>query len=639
MISEKYQVSFAQQTNHNTQSNLFDQMSQQQQPQQRPPNILLIVGDDFGYADIGSFGSQISTPNLDTLAKEGKILTNYHTNPVCSPARVSLLTGVDHHIGGIGTMAETIVPNQIDKPGYETYINNNVVTVAELLRDGGYHTYMSGKWHLSGTHDQNGTLPSDRGFEKSLTLLGGGATHFKSFPSPPVEKVTFAEDGKIIPRPGNDTTYSNDLYADKMIRYIKNDSSDGKPFFAYLSFQVAHSPFQAKEGTIAKYDKIYNVGWDELRKQTFEKQKGLGFWPANMPLPERIPPNQPWTELTQEQKDYAIRILATHAAMIEDMDHAIGKVIQVLKETGQYDNTLIIFISDNGSSDPSPMLNIPSSTRTDSPMAVYLRTVNNSLSNIGNASSIINYGAWGSFSTISPLSGYKTTEYEGGTRAPFVIKEPVSSPSSNSSSSNSMVSTNQKIIKAFTFVNDLTPTILDYAGIKHPGITYNGHPVHPIMGKSLKPLLNGTVDRVYGKDEIVADEMFNNSAVYMGDWKATKHMPPVGDGKWQLFNLTNDPGQNHDVSSQHQDILQKMIVGYDSYAKDVGVVPPLGQKFYNLLLVSTPPLNQSQVTIDSKNISPANFTNPIQSTNASQIQNTNASEIPSQEEIQSLLDS
>jgi arylsulfatase len=204
-----YQTAFAQ-TQQQQQQQQLSSSAQLQQQHQRPPNILLIVGDDFGYSDIASFGSVISTPNLDALAKEGKILTNYHTVPVCSPARVALLTAVDHHIGGIGTMYELIAPNQIGMPGYETWINHRVVTVAELLRDAGYHTYLSGKWHLSGDHFEKGSFPSDRGFEKSLTLLNGGANHFNGYPNPPIEKITFAENGKIIPRPGNKTLYSND---------------------------------------------------------------------------------------------------------------------------------------------------------------------------------------------------------------------------------------------------------------------------------------------------------------------------------------------------------------------------------------------------------------------------------------------
>lgn len=567
-----------------------------QSPDKRP-NILMIVGDDFGYSDIGAFGGEIATPNLDGLAKDGKILTNYHTVPVCSPARVELLTGVDHHIGGIGSMYELIAQNQVGKPGYETWINNRVVTVAELLKDAGYHTYLSGKWHLSGNHDQNGTFPSDRGFERSLTLLGGGANHFNDFPEAPLEKITFAEDGKIIPRPGNKTLYSNNLYTDRMMEYIKN-TTDGKPYFAYLSFQVAHSPFQSPQEDIAKYDKTYQIGWDKIREQRFEKQKELGIWPHDMKLPDRIPPNEPWTNLSAEQQDYASRILAIRAVMIEDMDKNIGRLIQMLKDSGQYDSTLIMFTSDNGTSEPAALLNIKFTTVSPN-MASFVEGVNNTLSNLGNGTSVINYAAWGAESSASPFSGYKTTEYEGGTRVPFIVKE----PGSSSQGSN----TAAKIIKAFAFVQDITPTVLEYAGVKHPGSVYNGHLVHHIMGKSLGGLFNGTVDRVYGENEILAEEMFNNSAVWMGDWKAIRHEPPMGDGKWQLHNLADDPTETVNLADKNPYILQKLISAYEKYAQEVGVVIPRGQAFIDTAS-GTPPVNQSQVTIRSVDITPEKFT-------------------------------
>lgn len=565
------------------------------------PNIMLFIGDDFGYSDISAFGGEISTPNLDALANDGKILTNYHTVPVCSPARVSLLTGVDHHIGGIGSMYELIAQNQIGQPGYETWINDRVVTVAQLLNDAGYHTYLSGKWHLSGDHFQNGTWPYDKGFEQSLTLLNGGANHFNLFPEVPLEKITFADNDKIIPRPGNKTLYSNELYTDRMLEYLKN-TTDGRPFFAYLSFQVAHSPFQSPQELVAKYDKINSIGWDQIRQDRFEKQKELGFWPANMTLPDRIPPNQPWTELSEEQKDYASRILAVRASMIENMDQNIGRVTQYLKDTGKYDNTLIVFVSDNGTSEPGPLLSLKFSSAAAGPvMENFVKNVNNTLPNLGNGSSVFNYAAWGSMTSDAPFSGFKTSEYEGGTRVPFIFKEPGVSLDSSSSQMN------PKIVRAFAYVNDLTPTFLEYAGVQHPGSIYNGIHVHPIMGKSLKSLFNGSSDYVYEPNEIVADEMFNNSAVYMGDWKAIKHEPPMGNGKWLLHNIATDPSELVDLSTKYPEIIQKMIKAYEKYVQDVGVVIPRGQTYYEALASAAPPLNQSQVTISSADIIPQQF--------------------------------
>ena len=204
------------------------------------PNILLIMGDDLGFSDLGSFGSEIATPNLDALENEGKILTNYHTNSVCSPARVAILTGVDNHIGGIGTMYENIAPNQVGQPGYETYINDRVVTIAELLRDVGYNTLMSGKWHLSGKGLQNGSTPYDRGFEDVFTVFSSGAQHFNGDPYYYGGHPIFMRNNTEVPRPDNGT-YSNDLYTNIMLDQIKKYQGDGKPLFMYLSYQVAHS--------------------------------------------------------------------------------------------------------------------------------------------------------------------------------------------------------------------------------------------------------------------------------------------------------------------------------------------------------------------------------------------------------------
>jgi arylsulfatase A-like enzyme len=377
------------------------------------PNFLLIMGDDFGYSDIGAFGSEISTPNLDALAKDGKVLTDYHTAPTCSPARVAFLTGVDWHVGGIGTMYELIAPNQVGKPGYETYINNRVVTVEELLRDAGYNTMQSGKWHLSGHGHQPGTTPYDRGFSNALTLLEDGSNHFNNLPYVPGWSVTFTANATDTPRPENGT-HDAKMYTDQLLGFFKKTESEKKPFFAYLAFQVAHSPFMAPTELVDKYDKIYSsAGWDKIREQRFEKQKELGFWPSNMKDPGRLPPNVVWDSLTSDQKAYAARVLAVHSAMIEYMDQNIGRVIQHLKDTGQYNNTFIMFTSDNGSSEPFEIALFQYASGFDPTHAKqFVARINNSLSNLGNPNSDFNYGAWGTYVAVSPLSGFKTSVYD-----------------------------------------------------------------------------------------------------------------------------------------------------------------------------------------------------------------------------------
>jgi arylsulfatase A-like enzyme len=526
------------------------------------PNILVIMGDDLGFSDIGSFGSEISTPNLDAIANEGKILTNYHTHPVCSPARVSFLTGVDNHIAGIGTMYENIAPNQVGKPGYETYINNRTVSIADMLRDANYQTLFSGKWHLSGDGWTKGTTPYDKGFEDVFVLLESGSQHFNGDPYYAGGHSTFVSNDTQVPRPENGT-YSNEMYTNIMLDKIKNHQADGRPLFMYLAFQVAHSPFQGPAELIKKYEGVYDVGYDKIREQRFEKQKELGIWSNDTKLPERLPTTPTWGSLSTDEKATRAKILAAHAAMIEDMDTNIGKVINYLKDIDQYDNTLIIFTSDNGSSEPIEMRNL--ATVEVEEANKFFDTFNNTVPNIGNADSLVNYADWGAGAAVSPFSYFKTTQGEGGVRPPLVIKAPGTSNQ-----------TAPDIIDAFAHVNDITPTMVEYAGAKYPGSTYDGHEVHPIMGKSLKPLLEGEVVQVYADDEPISQEMFNNTAVWMGDWKAVRNWQPVGDGQWHLFNITADIGENTDLAIQYPEILEKLISDYDKYAKDVGVVVPSG---------------------------------------------------------------
>jgi arylsulfatase A-like enzyme len=568
------------------------------------PNFLVIVGDDFGYSDIGAAGSEISTPNLDALTKDGKILTNYHTAATCSPARVSLLTGVDYHIGGIGTMFENVAPNQVGKPGYETWINDKVVTVAELLRDAGYHTLLAGKWHLSGQSIHPGTAPFDRGFEKSFTLLGDGANHFNDREYIPGWPVIFQENNKVVPRPGNNTVYSAELYTNKLIDYVNSTYKDGKPLFMYLAYQEAHTPFQAPRDNIMKYYNMYkSMGWDKIREQRFEKQKELGYWSSNTTQPARLPPNVKWDSLSQDQKNYAATVLAVHAAMIEQLDKNVGRMINYLKSIGKYDNTFIMFSTDNSSSEPIEILGFKYASGVDLAKGrAEIHSVNNSLNNLGNANSDFNYGAWGTYTSVSPFSGWKGSQFEGGTRFPLLVKMPNTVSSSSPSTTNTSTSSSKtNLVKSFAFVNDITPTILDLAKVSHPD-TYKGRPVHAMMGKSLVPILTGATDKVHSDNEPIAMELFNATSVRMGDWKAL--IDQASPGKWKLFNVATDIGEDNDLSAQHPDILQKMIAAYQKYSKDVGVIIPKGASFERATKALTPINNSAQVTIILKDMIP-----------------------------------
>ena len=308
----------------------------------------------------------------------------------------------------------------------------------------------------------------------------------------------------------------------------------------------------------------------------------------SLPVPH-LPPIQPWNTLSPIQKDFAAKILAVHAAIIENMDKNIGKLIQYLKNTGQYDNTIIVFTSDNGTSEPFEMSQFKYASGVDLADAKqFISTKNNALSNLGNQNSDFNYGPWGPYVTATPFSGFKTSFYEGGIAVPFIVKPAKWMMSSLPSSS---------FVRGYAFVNDVAPTIYQIANVTYLA-SYHGHALHPLMGRSLVPLIEGKVDNVYAPNEPQGAELFNQTAVRMGDWEAihdtgntSLNLYPNGTDVWRLYNLGSDPGEQKNVAAQHPDILKKMVAAYPVYAKNVGVVIPRGAAYANAATHVFPPIS------------------------------------------------
>lgn len=512
------------------------------------PNILLVVADDVGYSDLGAYGSEIATPNLDQLAQDGQLYTNFHVSPTSSPTRSMLLTGVDNHQAGLGNMGEVLASNQKGKPGYEGYLNHNVVTVATLLRDRGYNTFMVGKWHLGKSKD---LLPSARGFDKTFILAGGGADHFQELPLGPHEPhVNYFADGKPVHLPKN--FYSTNFYTQKMIDFIGQDRKDGKPFFAYVSYTAAHTPLQVPQKYIQQNINEYAGGWDKIRQQRFARLKQLGIIPETTILPPR-PKNIPaWNTLTPQQQKYQAKKMAVYAGMMENLDENFGKLIQYLKKTGQYDNTIIIFISDNGA-EATDYAHIPLFAKW------YQKHKNNTYENIGNPGSSVDPGPGWAMLSNAPLKQFKGVVTEGGIRVPCIISWPGR--------------IKPGIKKAFGTVTDITPTLLNVANVKQPNDQYKGHKIYPIIGLSMVPYMKGEVPYIYKSTQFIGFELFGNSALFHGDWKILKLRPPYGNNKWQLYNIMSDPSEQIDVARQHPELLQQMINEYQQYVKNVGLVP------------------------------------------------------------------
>ncbi|TDP88026.1 arylsulfatase [Aquabacterium commune] len=522
------------------------------------PNILLIVADDLGFSDIGAFGGEIDTPNLDALAREGLRLTDFHSGATCSPTRSMLLSGVDHHLAGIGSMAELTVPEQQGKPGYEGYLNDRVVPFPQLLRQAGYHTLMAGKWHLGLTEERS---PAARGFEKSFALLRGADDHVaqpwntRIDPAQPL----YREDGRLTTVPAD--FYSSNFYADKLVSYLQATQGDGKPFFAYLTLTAPHWPLQAPADAIAKYEHRYEAGYDALRAERIARQKSLGILPKDFqPAPAlNVFPN--WGKLTVAQQKQEARRMAVYAAMVDVMDQNIGKVIRQLKASGQYDNTLIVFISDNGA-EGANVADRASAIPRD-----------NRLANIGKASSYVSYGPnWAQIGAL-PYSLFKGYSREGGTTVPTIVRYP--SALAKGKQPRGAVG---GVSRVPGHVTDIAPTLLQLAGVAYPE-KLGQQPAPALQGRSLLPVLSGQVTELSERFD-KGWELFGQKAYRQGDWKVVYSVPPFGTGDWQLYNLKNDRAEQRDLAAQHPEKLAELKAAYAAYVHRNGVqeVPRLAER-------------------------------------------------------------
>lgn len=523
----------------------YNQQSQKQIVEPRP-NILLIVLDDVGYSDLGSYGSEINTPNINRLAKEGMLFSNFYASPSCSTTRAMLLTGNDAHQAGLGTMYEKLKPLQQGKPGYEGYLNDRVVTVASLLGDAGYSTYMSGKWHLGLEPDQG---PKARGFQKSFALLGAGSSHFDQSGIRIARVASYQEDGEPVNLPDN--FYSTDYFTDKLISYLDQDS-DQRPFFAYLAYTAAHWPLQAPAEDIARYMGRYDEGFDSLYHSRLQSMKRLGLVPEEQQESIYLPGNDGWQDLSEEGKARRAKEMAIYAAMIDRVDQNIGRLIAYLEQQGQLDDTLILLLSDNGS--------MGNSLQRE-PYLYWLEKADNSFENMGLKDSYLylHYG-WGRVSN-APFKGIKLHVNEGGLRVPALAWYPKHIAAK--SRSDELLS-----------VMDVTPTLLELAGTQHPGNRYGERDIFPMMGRSMLPVLTGAKQYVREPSDTIAWETWGERVIMSREWKAMMAPAPYGNGSWQLFNLQDDLGESTDQSATKKDKLRELVGKWDDYAQDVGVVLP-----------------------------------------------------------------
>ena len=515
------------------------------------PNIVFILADDLGYSDIAPYGSEISTPSLNALAGQGVRFTNYHTAANCAPARAMLLTGVNNHRAGVPNIPEMLAPEQKVHPHYQGVLGDNVVTVATLLEGAGYRTYMAGKWHLG---MEPGKRPSRRGFQRTVAMMDSGADNWEQRPYLPIyETANWFADGQRFTLP--EDFYSSRFVVDKMIEFIETDRATDKPFFAYLPFMAVHMPVQAPQEFTDRYREAYQGGWHALRQRRLERAIALGIVPAGTTMVE-MPTTDDWDALSDERKRYEAKRMAVYAGMIEAMDFHIGRLIAYLKQTGEYDNTIFIFTSDNGSE----------ASGAADPHSFRNRQLARSL---GYHLDYDRLGLKQSYNTISPsfasasaspLAYFKFYTGEGGMRVPLLI-------------AGEGVANKGGIIHSFAWATDITPTILALTGVQAPRQRYGGRPVEPISGRDLTGVLKGLSGGAYAETDYVGYELTDHAALFKGDYKIVVNQPPLGDGRWRLFNLIKDPGETVDLSAAQPARFQQMLSDYERFRRDNGVVP------------------------------------------------------------------
>ena len=507
---------------------------------QEKPNVVIFLVDDMGYSDIGCYGGEIMTPNLDKLASTGVRFTQFYNTSRSCPARASLMTGLYQHQAGIGQMSED--PGTFKKEtqrdindwgseGYQGYLNRNCVTIAEVLKENGYHTYMAGKWHL-GMHGQE-KWPLQRGFERFYGILAGAASYLR-----PEGGRGLMLDNEHLPAPES-PYYTTDAFTDHALQFV-GEQKDDKPFFLYLAFNAPHWPLQAKEEDIQKFTKLYrSKGWDKIRQERYNRMQKMGIIDKNVGFAEWE--NRSWDELTEKEKDESAYRMAVYAAQVHCVDYNVGKVIDYLKKTKQLDNTLILFLADNGAC-AEPYLELGGGKQED---------INNPACN-----NMPSYGrAWAQTSN-TPFRKYKCRSYEGGISTPLIF-----------SWNKKLGNRHGNLCTIPGYLPDIMPTVLEATGAAYPETYHGGNKIHPLVGTSLFPAITEKVPSLH---EYMYWEHQGNRAIRYGNWKAIRDEAGT---EWELYDIVKDRTEKNNLASQHPDVLKKLRNEWEYWAIKYNVLP------------------------------------------------------------------
>ena len=512
------------------------------------PSIIVILADDMGFSDIGCFGGEINTPNIDRLAAGGLRFTQFYNTARCCPTRASLLTGLYSHQAGMGHM----VTNR-GQPGYRGRLNDSCVTIAEPLRAAGYRTMLSGKWHVSPFNYEadvapdRATWPRQRGFDWFYGTIDGGGSYF--YP-----QSLMRDNTRIKPQiPG---FYYTDAISGEAAAHIRRAANEDRPFFLYVAYTAPHWPLHALPEDIAKYEGRYDVGWDRIRAERLKRLVSTGIVDADWKLTDRDRRVPPWTDA--DHKAWHAHNMAVYAAQVDRMDQGIGRIVDTLKQTGRFENTLVFFLSDNGGcaevlstkwGGPNRRAYIQRAV----PEGGLLRPGNDPSIETGGPDTFASYGIGWANASNTPFRLYKHWVHEGGIATPLIVHWPAG------------IAARGELRRQPGHLIDLMPTCLAVAGAEYPK-TFNQRPITPLEGKSLIPTFaNRPIER-----EALFWEHEGNRAIRVGKWKLVSRGQA---GVWELYDLEADRTEVNNLAEQQPDRVRKMAAMWEAWARRANVLP------------------------------------------------------------------
>jgi arylsulfatase len=510
--------------------------------QDERPNILVIMADDLGYSDLGAYGGDIRTPNIDALARAGILFTQFHASPLCATTRAMLLTGNNNTVAGLarqGSYGGAVIPGLY---GYENTLPERVGVLPRILKEAGYRTYLAGKWHLGESLEHS---PHAAGFDRSFAMKSGAGNHFDSVGIRPLDRQYFADDKEVDWPTGE---YSTEHYTNKLIEFLEADKDSDRPFFMIAAYTSPHWPLQVPDEDLDLYAGRYDMGYDRLRELRFESLKRAGIIPAESRLPPRNPAIKPFTELNTAEQRRETRKMELYAAMVDNLDRHVGRLLGYLRENDLYDDTLIVFMSDNGAA--------AEDFYYAGPFVEYIQAnYDDSYERMGKRGNYISYGPQWAQAGAAPFRLFKGYPTEGGMVAPMII-------------AGNGVARRAGISRAYLTVMDFMPTFLELAGAHYPSDKV------AMRGESARAFLAGEADVVHAEDYVTTLSYQQRAFVRQGSWKLMTLEQPFDERDFALYDLANDPGETTDLSAQHPEKRAELLQLWRRERRALGITLP-----------------------------------------------------------------